>query len=251
MSEEEAHELMTTTCNRPLLLVNKISKEVRSASYRRERPLTLMAIAVNNVLEGLNRRAPVRPAGASYHSSLGDHPRRPLHRTTPAPVPSSFASCSASRTSRQIRDVPYRIDDWTSRERLAILALCNKLGATIGGCEKLVQTPVPLHYVRHTSRFLTIWCFLLPLVIGACAATGGTCRRLWPVDSSRGPVMLSVQTGSPCWIVGRVPRVRGSESLGSSYRSFSGRSRREQGTGDRGGSKPETPEAPSPRSMSS
>lgn len=66
----------------------------------------------------------------------------------------------------QIKAVPYRNEDWSSRERLAILAMCNKLGATIGGCERLVQTPVPLHYVRHTSRFLTIWCLLLPLVIG-------------------------------------------------------------------------------------
>ncbi|CAB1101753.1 unnamed protein product [Ectocarpus sp. CCAP 1310/34] len=67
--------------------------------------------------------------------------------------------------SREIKSVPYRCEDWSSRERLAILSMCNKLGSTIGGCERLVQTPVPLHYVRHTSRFLTIWCFLLPLVI--------------------------------------------------------------------------------------
>lgn len=65
----------------------------------------------------------------------------------------------------QIKAVPYN-EDWSSRERLAILSMCNKLAATIGGCERLVQTPVPLHYVRHTSRFLTIWCLLLPLVIG-------------------------------------------------------------------------------------
>ena len=70
----------------------------------------------------------------------------------------------------QIKAVPYRCEDWSSRERLAILAMCNKLSATIGGCERLVQTPVPLHYVRHTSRFLTIWCLLLPLVIGELVA---------------------------------------------------------------------------------
>eukprot|EP00904_Undaria_pinnatifida_P008434 jgi/Undpi1/4720/HiC_scaffold_18.g08073.m1 len=69
-----------------------------------------------------------------------------------------------NKISREIKAVPYS-EDWSSRERLAILAMCNKLSATIGGCERLVQTPVPLHYVRHTSRFLTIWCFLLPLVI--------------------------------------------------------------------------------------
>eukprot|EP00913_Durusdinium_trenchii_P017478 g16424.t1 len=31
-----------------------------------------------------------------------------------------------------------------------------KLSATIGACERLVQTPVPLSYVRHTSRFLSL-----------------------------------------------------------------------------------------------
>ena len=70
-----------------------------------------------------------------------------------------------TETSLQVKAVRYS-QDWSSRERLAILSMCNKLGAAIGGCERLVQTPVPLHYVRHTSRFLTIWCFLLPLVIG-------------------------------------------------------------------------------------
>jgi len=28
-----------------------------------------------------------------------------------------------------------------------------------------VQTPIPLHYSRHTSRFLTLYCNSLPLVI--------------------------------------------------------------------------------------
>eukprot|EP00752_Nemacystus_decipiens_P003572 g3294.t1 len=70
-----------------------------------------------------------------------------------------------NKISREIKAIPYRCEDWSSRERLAILAMCNKLSSTIGGCERLVQTPVPLHYVRHTSRFLTIWCLLLPLVI--------------------------------------------------------------------------------------
>lgn len=82
----------------------------------------------------------------------------------------------------QIMSVPYISEDWTSRERLSILSMCNKLGETIGGCERLVQTPVPLHYVRHTSRFLTIWCFLLPLVIGK-GETVSTClfrlRESW------------------------------------------------------------------------
>jgi len=41
----------------------------------------------------------------------------------------------------------------------------NELSEALSGCEKIVDTPVPLSYSRHTSRFLTIWCGLLPLAI--------------------------------------------------------------------------------------
>lgn len=41
----------------------------------------------------------------------------------------------------------------------------NYLSDTLSGCEKIVQTPVPLSYSRHTSRFLTLWCGTLPLAI--------------------------------------------------------------------------------------
>lgn len=46
---------------------------------------------------------------------------------------------------------------FSSRERLFALNLVNKLSGCIGACERIVQTPVPLSYARHTSRFLTIW----------------------------------------------------------------------------------------------
>jgi predicted membrane chloride channel (bestrophin family) len=32
----------------------------------------------------------------------------------------------------------------------------------LGGCERILKTPVPLSYTRHTSRFLMIWLTLLP-----------------------------------------------------------------------------------------
>mmetsp|Transcript_9429 Transcript_9429/g.21269 ORF Transcript_9429/g.21269 Transcript_9429/m.21269 type:complete len:412 (-) Transcript_9429:229-1464(-) len=41
----------------------------------------------------------------------------------------------------------------------------NHLSDAVSGCEKIVDTPVPLSYSRHTSRFLTIWCGILPLAI--------------------------------------------------------------------------------------
>ncbi|EKX41039.1 hypothetical protein GUITHDRAFT_74943, partial [Guillardia theta CCMP2712] len=61
-------------------------------------------------------------------------------------------------------DVPYQSDRWTSRERLAVLGMINELGKCVGGCERIVQTPIPLHYARHTGRFMGLFCLTLPLV---------------------------------------------------------------------------------------
>lgn len=52
---------------------------------------------------------------------------------------------------------------FSSRERLMGLGLVNQLGSYVGACERLLQTPVPLNYARHTSRFLTLWCLSLPV----------------------------------------------------------------------------------------
>jgi predicted membrane chloride channel (bestrophin family) len=36
---------------------------------------------------------------------------------------------------------------------------------TLGGCERLLSSPVPLFYTRHTARFLSTWLLLLPLAM--------------------------------------------------------------------------------------
>jgi hypothetical protein len=54
---------------------------------------------------------------------------------------------------------------FTNRERVALLDMVSKLSTSIGACERLVQTPVPLSYARHTSRFLSLWCLTLPFVL--------------------------------------------------------------------------------------
>lgn len=35
----------------------------------------------------------------------------------------------------------------------------------VGACERILRTPIPVSYTRHTSRFLTIWLFFLPFAI--------------------------------------------------------------------------------------
>jgi putative membrane protein len=51
------------------------------------------------------------------------------------------------------------------RMRLAFLGHINRIGNCVGACERIIQTPVPLNYTRHTTRLMTIWCMTLPLAI--------------------------------------------------------------------------------------
>ena len=62
----------------------------------------------------------------------------------------------------EIKNIPETYT-FTSRERLFGIAAVNQLSSYVGACERLLQTPVPLNYARHTSRFLTLWCFTLPI----------------------------------------------------------------------------------------
>ena len=54
---------------------------------------------------------------------------------------------------------------FTSRERQYMHKLIDDLTKTIGSCERIVQTPVPLTYARHTSRFLSLFCLTAPVAL--------------------------------------------------------------------------------------
>lgn len=41
----------------------------------------------------------------------------------------------------------------------------NSLMTSIGACETLLKTPIPLSYTRHTSRLLVIWVSSLPIIL--------------------------------------------------------------------------------------
>lgn len=43
----------------------------------------------------------------------------------------------------------------------------DKLVDATGALQRIISTPLPLAYGRHTSRFLTLWCGTLPLAIGS------------------------------------------------------------------------------------
>mmetsp|Transcript_19919 Transcript_19919/g.37500 ORF Transcript_19919/g.37500 Transcript_19919/m.37500 type:complete len:474 (-) Transcript_19919:168-1589(-) len=67
----------------------------------------------------------------------------------------------ADRLALEFTDIKYT-DNWTSRERLALLNSASKMSDCIGHCERIHQTAVPLNYARHALRSLTLWSFTLP-----------------------------------------------------------------------------------------
>jgi len=68
------------------------------------------------------------------------------------------------RMSREIMEIPYG-DNFTSRERLTLLGKIDKLTDTVGQCERIHQTAVPLNYARHSLRSLSLWLLTLPFTL--------------------------------------------------------------------------------------
>ena len=68
------------------------------------------------------------------------------------------------RMAALICKIPYG-PNFTSRERLVLLGMVDKLTNAIGQCERIHQTAVPLNYARHSLRSLTLWLFTLPFAL--------------------------------------------------------------------------------------
>lgn len=68
------------------------------------------------------------------------------------------------RMAALIAKIPYG-PNFTSRERLTLLGMVDKLTNAVGQCERIHQTAVPLNYARHSLRSLTLWLFTLPFAL--------------------------------------------------------------------------------------
>ena len=68
------------------------------------------------------------------------------------------------RMAREIMDIQYG-PNFSSRERLSLLSQVDKLTNTVGQCERIHQTAVPLNYARHSLRSLTLWLVTLPFAM--------------------------------------------------------------------------------------
>ncbi|EOD22761.1 hypothetical protein EMIHUDRAFT_95402 [Emiliania huxleyi CCMP1516] len=100
----------------------------------------------------------------------------------------------------------------SEKEREVLLKSVGVLGECVSTCERIYNTPIPLSYSRHTSRFLIFYASTLPLaIVGAPSAE----RRRGPPPRALGwatvPVMATL-----CWaLFGRLER---EEEAGSGRR---------------------------------
>jgi len=69
------------------------------------------------------------------------------------------------RLLKAIKSIRNQGDAFTNRERTWLLSMVTNLSHTVGRCERLVHTPVPLSYARHTSRFVSVWTLTLPFAL--------------------------------------------------------------------------------------
>mmetsp|Transcript_35911 Transcript_35911/g.86673 ORF Transcript_35911/g.86673 Transcript_35911/m.86673 type:complete len:1040 (+) Transcript_35911:123-3242(+) len=72
---------------------------------------------------------------------------------------------ACDRMAKELAVVEDITPKFTNRERLALIGYVDKLSRSIGACERIHQTVVPLNYARHALRSLTVWLWTLPFVL--------------------------------------------------------------------------------------
>lgn len=70
----------------------------------------------------------------------------------------------ASKLAREIRQIDECVA-FSSRDKQYMMSFVDALTSSIGSAERIVQTPVPLTYARHTSRFLSLFCLSAPVAL--------------------------------------------------------------------------------------
>lgn len=58
-----------------------------------------------------------------------------------------------------------RLPGMDGEERLAVEESVSRITLSLGTCEQLLRTPIPLGYTRYSVRFLWIWLTLLPFAL--------------------------------------------------------------------------------------
>jgi predicted membrane chloride channel (bestrophin family) len=90
------------------------------------------------------------------------------------PLQAEKIIAAAHRPNRALQDLSYAIDNLPMHflRKNEIQKAVTIFEDDLGSSERLLTSPVPLFYSRHTSRFLTVWLLLLPFVLyDPCASS--------------------------------------------------------------------------------
>ena len=83
----------------------------------------------------------------------------------------------------------------TEKEREIMLKSAATLGDCMSSCERIFNTPIPLAYSRHTSRFLVLYVSTLPLAL--VHALGWATVPVRPGDSHVAPAPSPALAATP------------------------------------------------------
>jgi predicted membrane chloride channel (bestrophin family) len=67
--------------------------------------------------------------------------------------------------AKEVTSLPCTSGGWTVRDRLQFISKVEALSKSIGECERIHCTAVPLNYARHSLRSLSLWLFTLPFAL--------------------------------------------------------------------------------------
>jgi predicted membrane chloride channel (bestrophin family) len=83
------------------------------------------------------------------------------------PLQAKMIIDSAHRPNRAMQDLSYAIDNLPMHflRKNEIQKSVTSFEDNLGSSERLLTSPVPLFYSRHTARFLTIWMIMLPFAL--------------------------------------------------------------------------------------
>lgn len=110
--------------------------------------LTVFAIVTKNHLRGELREEEIQPLVSNFH----------YHQLkTSQHLPLQVASYLGEYLQQQ-----YQAQNLNPYQLTAMQELVNSLMDMVGGCERILKTPIPFSYSIHLRQLLFFYCFLLP-----------------------------------------------------------------------------------------
>lgn len=77
----------------------------------------------------------------------------------------TYKAGNSTLTTIQVLSELVQAADVSTNQEWQLHANLTELHDLLGACERILRTPIPIAYTRHTSRFLIVWLTVLPFAI--------------------------------------------------------------------------------------